>query len=125
MTAASQELDFAPGIEAPHRHIFLIYSLDGCVQCEKLFDAMREAHGLVLAEERSHDISVFAKKIDCTTEARTNKAALVHSLVQNYGYCPREDGRVLFPVCVYNGKAIGGYRECYVKFCSVIDEYVD
>ncbi len=118
-----EELDFAPASESNHQHIFLIYSLQGCVQCDKLFHAMKEAHGLVMDDNA--EIPIFAKKIDSTVEARTNKAAFVERLMENHGYVPRQDGRVLFPICVYNGKVVGGYQEGYVKFCSIVDEYVN
>lgn len=118
------ELDFAPGLEECHRHVFIIYSLKGCTQCDSLFQAMKDAHALILSESTLAEISVFIKKIDVTDKVRSDKAMFVESMIDQFEYVARKDGKVMFPLCVYNGRFIGGYRECYGKFCSVMDEFL-
>ena len=119
---AEDFIDFAPEREGWYDHHFEIYSLEGCGDCGRLFRAMKDAHQLI-AQEKT-DIPIFVKKIDVTAEVRANKAAFVAKMISDHGYAVREDGRVLFPICIYNGRYIGQYRQCYGKFCSIMDDYL-
>jgi hypothetical protein len=124
-----QEIDFAPELftEEMHDHVILIFSLEGCKECDRLYQDISDAYDLIAREARSpHQppISVLVRKVDVTAEARSDKAAFTAKMVQSYQYTPRAHGRLLFPLCVYNGRYIGQYKECYGKFCSVMDDYL-
>lgn len=118
---AEEAFDFSLSEEALFEHHFQIYSLQGCDDCKKLVQAIHDAYQLISAEK---DVPVYVEKFDVTAEVKANKTAFVAKLIREHGYAVREDGRVLFPICVYNGRFIGHYRECYGKFCSIMDDYL-
>ena len=115
-------LDFHPFLEIPHEHQFTLLGLQGCIQCDKLFEAFAEAHRTCMLEK---PISLVIRKIDATTSVFADKPLFVKKLIEEFDYLPREDGKVHFPVVIYNGKYLGGYREAYGKFASIVDDLLD
>lgn len=115
------ELDFAPELEGLHDHVFTILSLEGCGKCDELYAAMEDAHRLISAETK---VPILVRKIDCTADAKGNKSAFIAKLVKDTGYVPRKDGKVFFPIVIHNDSFLGGYREGYGRFCTVVDQYL-
>lgn len=125
----NKTIDFAPELlcDELHDHVFLILSLEGCEDCDRLYNDIHDAYDLISREPRrtgAPAISIVIHKLDVTCEGRSDKPKFVERLVREYQYKPRKDGRVIFPICVYNNKYIGQYKEGYGTFCSVVEEYL-
>lgn len=104
----SQLLDFSKD-EAP-AHTFLVLSIEGCDYCEELWDFYDMVHRM----DGRKTASIRCEKIDVNALVRgmkETKEGFVKYLKATYGYKPRADGRVMFPLVIHNGRHIGGYKD--------------
>ncbi len=105
--------------ETTSRHNFLLLSIDGCSYCGELWDTMETAHSLSV----DGYVSMQCEKVDVTDLVRKGpetKQKFVEAMKTKYGYQTAKNGRVMFPIVIYNGRYIGGYKEGNELFCTLM-----
>jgi glutaredoxin len=113
--AFANKLDFSDSELPDHR--FIVLSIEGCRYCDMLWEEMENIHSTGLKA------SVRCQKMDVTDMVRHSperKELFVQGLELKSGYVRAENGRVMFPIVLYNGNYIGGYREGNHRFVTLM-----